>query len=665
MFKPGILGELWRRLTEPSVNLSEPIRRQARLLSSILLVTLLVAFPAILLQAWVEPPGLAPTATAQSQLNFVFVLCCAAIYLLSRTRYYTLAAIAMVIFMGVVTYDSAVERGSTLQLEYVLAGVIMAGLFFSLRYAVLTFALTLGAILVFPIFRPDVQVTAVLAALQFVGIFGAVFVATVIVRQRDSNYIEHQAQALTESEEHFRALIENSSDVTMLLTVDGAVSYVSPSVEHVLGYKPGDLVGKNVFEYVHPDHVASTMSTFRQALAHPGVAATAELQFRRRDNSWIYFEATGTAHSSKADELFCVVNAHDVTDRKQAQVALQHANAELTTSLHALEQHNHEISQLNMMTDDLQVCQTVEEARLVIVHSVSRLFPAQSGALYLIAPSRDILEVAATWGDAPPAVTLFAPDECWGLRRGQPYLSDERSAIRCAHVTVDSPAPTSYLCVPMLASGESIGMFHLNCVSTHAATDVHAKQQLAIAVAEHIALSLSNLKLRETLRQQSIRDSLTGLFNRRYLDETLKREIYRATRQGAPVSVVMFDIDHFKQFNDNFGHDAGDAVLQELGQFLQTHVRGEDIPCRYGGEEFMLILPGIDSATARQRIEDLQEGILSLAVTYRKQRLVMPTLSFGVAEYPEHGQNGEELLRCADAALYRAKKNGRNRVEVA
>ncbi len=154
-----------------------------------------------------------------------------------------------------------------------------------------------------------------------------------------------------------------------------------------------------------------------------------------------------------------------------------------------------------------------------------------------------------------------------------------------------------------MAGGDTLGILH---VRSSGGEFTQATHQMVLTLAEHIALLLSNLYLRDTLRQQSIRDPLTGLFNRRFREETLAREVARARRAKSPLGVIMLDIDHFKCFNDTHGHAAGDAVLKALGGFLLEHVRGGDVPCRYGGEEFALILPGAVPADAAQRAEELR-----------------------------------------------------------
>jgi diguanylate cyclase (GGDEF)-like protein len=210
-----------------------------------------------------------------------------------------------------------------------------------------------------------------------------------------------------------------------------------------------------------------------------------------------------------------------------------------------------------------------------------------------------------------------------------------------------------------MAYGEVLGVLHLRGAD---ASTLGSRLQLVTMANDGLALTLANIRLRQSLKEQAIRDPLTGLFNRRYLTETLEREFARAQRSGAPVAIVMIDVDHFKRFNDSFGHDAGDAVLQELGSFFKRSVRADDIACRYGGEEFCLVLPQMDQHNARQRAEAIREGAAALEVKSDGRVLGPVTLSLGVALFPEDGANMESLVRAADAALYEAKNTGRNRV---
>jgi diguanylate cyclase (GGDEF)-like protein len=190
-------------------------------------------------------------------------------------------------------------------------------------------------------------------------------------------------------------------------------------------------------------------------------------------------------------------------------------------------------------------------------------------------------------------------------------------------------------------------------------------ERLASMVAEHLSLTLINLQLRERLRDQSIRDPLTGLYNRRYLDETLQRELQRASRYRHSVGIIMLDIDHFKQFNTNYGHDGGDVLLRAVGAFLQKQVRGDDIACRYGGEEFTLILPGASLEDTRRRAEQVRRDVQYIRVEHNSQSLDTITISLGVAAFPQCGRDDETVMKAADQALFLAKSGGRNCVVTA
>jgi diguanylate cyclase (GGDEF)-like protein len=211
-----------------------------------------------------------------------------------------------------------------------------------------------------------------------------------------------------------------------------------------------------------------------------------------------------------------------------------------------------------------------------------------------------------------------------------------------------------------MAQGETLWLLYLCFEDKEKLTE--SKRQLAITVAEHISLAVANLQLRETLQHQSIRDPLTGLFNRRYMEESLEREINRAQRKQQPLGIIMIDVDHFKRFNDRFGHEAGDIVLQTLGVFLRHSIRESDIACRYGGEELMLILPESPLEETMRRAEQIREGIKSLKLEHRQLSLGEITASMGVACFPEHGMTKESIIWAADVALYKAKAEGRDRV---
>jgi len=355
----------------------------------------------------------------------------------------------------------------------------------------------------------------------------------------------------------------------------------------------------------------------------------------------------------------------DITERRRAEEALQQGNAVLR--LQALEKRSEETTLLNEMVDLLQTCVSAEEAYAVITRSAQQLFPSEAGALCVLNASQNLVEAVAMWGQSLVGEHVFAPEDCWALRRGQVHaVEDSAPGLVCRHL--GALRGVSYLCVPMMGQGEALGVLHVQSGSNSGEGQNHltdAQQRLAVTTAGHIALALANLRLRETLRMQSIRDPLTGLFNRRYMEESLARELRRAARNRRRLGAIMFDLDKFKVFNDTYGHEAGDALLRKLGGFLRSRTRGEDIACRYGGEEFVVILPEASIEVTQQRAERLREEFKHLSVQHRGRTLGALTLSIGVAVFPEHGTTAEDILHTVDSALYRAKAEGRDRVVTA
>lgn len=349
-------------------------------------------------------------------------------------------------------------------------------------------------------------------------------------------------------------------------------------------------------------------------------------------------------------------------ERQRAQNALQQANEMLTEWVRELEVRNKETLLLNEMGDRLQTCLTTEEACAVITRSALSLFPNDCGALCVTNPSKNLVEVMAVWGGFAAQEPVFSPENCWALRSGRVHRVDDpaKSPI-CGHVRPG--IRNGYLCVPMVAQGEAIGVLHLEMGppgpdGRPVMTD--AKNRLALSVADHLGLALASLRLRETLHIQSIRDPLTGLYNRRYMEESLERELRRADRKQRPLAALMLDLDHFKRFNDTLGHAAGDATLRSIGNFLQSRMRKDDIVCRYGGEEFTIIMPESSLEIAIQRAERLRDDCKRLEITLNGQFLGNVTFSVGIACFPEHGTSAEQLLHVADLALYRAKAAGRD-----
>ncbi|MGH9691315.1 MAG: sensor domain-containing diguanylate cyclase [Candidatus Acidiferrales bacterium] len=477
-------------------------------------------------------------------------------------------------------------------------------------------------------------------------------------------------EALQQSEEQFRQLAENIREVFFVSTPDAArVTYVSPAYDKIWGRPRQEVYDRPAawIETIHPDDREQAIRVFaQQSLGQP---TTMDYRIVRPDASirWIS-NRTFPVHDAQGKFCRVVGIAEDVTVHRQEERMLRDARDKLNTALRESEQHAGDAVKLTELVDILQSCQTVEEAYKITGNTLPMILSSKSGALCITSSSRNIVEAVAHWGGNLTTEKTFAPDNCWALRRGKIHLvNDPASPLRCAHVS-GSPA-AGYLCVPLAAQGETLGILYLESPFPSAEAGPPEEKMAALgrqakAVGERISLALANLRLRDVLRGQSIRDPLTGLFNRRYMEESLERELRRAARNGQCVSLLMLDIDRFKQFNDTFGHQSGDTLLRALGDFLSQRTRGQDVACRYGGEEFAIILAGASVDAASTRAKLLREELEQLIVEHGGQVMGKITVSIGVSGFPNHGATSEELVHAADLALYRAKAEGRDRIIV-
>jgi diguanylate cyclase (GGDEF)-like protein len=354
----------------------------------------------------------------------------------------------------------------------------------------------------------------------------------------------------------------------------------------------------------------------------------------------------------------------------EKQTAL--TNERLARTVNALEDRAHESELLTSARDELQLCVTVQQVYQSAANSFSRLLAGTSGSLCMINNSRQLVEVVSTWsgimaGSGPEnceesAVEDFhPPDSCCGLRSGQArWRQPEISEIHCTHFSGD--VPERYLCMPIVAHGNTLGVLYVQCPSEAAVAAVHERTDGLRQLVQLTGMAIATLNLRTKLENQSIRDSLTGLFNRHFLQISLERELARAARRKQNLAIFMLDLDHFKRFNDTFGHAAGDTVLKAVAEIFRSSIRTEDIACRYGGEEFTIMLPDVTPAAAYERAEIVRQAIAGLRVPLEKEVYAEFTISIGVAFYPNDGDYADVLLRRADSALYRAKRQGRNQV---
>lgn len=352
----------------------------------------------------------------------------------------------------------------------------------------------------------------------------------------------------------------------------------------------------------------------------------------------------------------------EVVHRTRAEHTARIASDQLEATVNTLQRQNELIMRLGDLSHTLQAASSFSEALGILKEALPGIFWGARGALYLTRESRDHLELGLLWGDQFKVPNVMEPEDCWALRKGKLHaIKAGDRAFVCPHIQQETTGCA--MCIPLLAQGETRGILHLDYRDTEAES---GQREFAESCAEQIIVALTNLQLRDRLRTQAIRDPLTGLFNRRYMLETAAREIARARRSPAiPVAFVMLDIDHFKMFNDTFGHDAGDHVIQMVAEELKRFVRGADVAARYGGEEFVLLLPEASRDDAARRVETLRQRVAALQPAHAGMNLQGITLSMGVAAYPADGDSTEAVVKQADIALYEAKRQGRNRVIMA
>lgn len=321
-----------------------------------------------------------------------------------------------------------------------------------------------------------------------------------------------------------------------------------------------------------------------------------------------------------------------------------------------VEDRTREIELLQRLANMLAACNSLDEAQQVVQDIIPRMLGDINGSVSMMRASRNQLEVKLDWGGVWPGSKAFAPDECWALRKGKFHLANDKfTTLPCSHMRDVGNDQT--LCIPLIAHGNTIGMMHLYMHDQEVSEE---QLQLAFTICEQLGLALANLTLQEKLREQAVRDTLTGLHNRRFLEESIDHELMRAQRHNQSLSLLMLDMDHFKRFNDNFGHDAGDYVLKALSSLLVNGVRGEDMVCRVGGEELCIVLPNSKSEAAMEVADKLCNQVRDLHLDFHGQSLGKLTLSIGVATYPQDAEDYASLMKLADVALYEAKENGRD-----
>ncbi|WP_065355785.1 diguanylate cyclase [Kluyvera georgiana] len=311
---------------------------------------------------------------------------------------------------------------------------------------------------------------------------------------------------------------------------------------------------------------------------------------------------------------------------------------------------------LARMTQRLQGCENFDDVINVAELFAPNIAPGVAGRLFILDRDPWQMRCVAEWLSPEGKASPFHPDECWAVRRGQshPPVHGEPD-IGCYHLP--ETCHSHSLCVPLIAQGEAIGLLSFQNLNEQTAS-TRAYLEL---MAEALGLALANQRLRDALLEKALYDPLTGLRNRHHLEDMLGTQLNQAMRNKEPLSCLMIDIDHFKHINDRFGHEAGDGVIKSVAAIIQRVVRERGTAFRYGGEEFLVLLNGMDEEAASRVATDIYNGVREMALRFAGTDIGHVDVSIGVASYPEHVQS-DNLLRAADVALYRAKELGRARI---
>jgi len=466
-------------------------------------------------------------------------------------------------------------------------------------------------------------------------------------------------------ESQLKSILEGATD--MIAAVDNNYRYIMFNEAYAREFKR--LFGKPIAIGMTLDEVLTDSPTAKNKLIKQWKESLKGGEFIRNIEFEInkelnVYEITSSLIKNENNEINGAVHIiRNITKHVQEQLELKESYKKLNEGIQALQDKNEQISLLVEMSDIMLACSSQKELCHVMKKYCQRMLHFASGYLYVMHPSKNYLETAVSWGSPNTPETMFTPDDCWAIRLGKMHqVGSSHNELICNHVSVSGEKILSFICIPLMAQNDIYGLLYLE-IPQEPATEFSQNQQLLItAFSELTALAFANVRLRENLRYQSMRDPLTGLYNRRYLEDFLLKQTHQSERTKSSISLLMLDLDHFKKINDTYGHDAGDVALKELGKILQEDIRVGDVAARYGGEEFIVAFYNTDEKTSKARAENIRQAVSGLQIKYGAQEVGPLTISIGISIYPTHGRTSTELIEAADKALYFAKANGRNKI---
>lgn len=482
------------------------------------------------------------------------------------------------------------------------------------------------------------------------------------IMQRAKN-IQEVNKTLQEREVYNSAFLSAIPDAMILVNREGKIEFSNNQAEIMFGYTKKELLGQAV-ELLMPENAAKIHPQHRQDYFNaPRVRPMGlgmELQGKRKNGEIFIIEISlSPLQTPQGGRAIAIIR--DVTLRVEQNKLLQQKEKSLRELYETVEKEKLQLKSINQkmfiitqLSETFLACNTIDEILESFSSFANKILDFSKGALYLMHNSRNYLEKKITWDDINHYPAIFSSNECWALRRGCIHeISELQPGVVCRHIKEMKQEQQASLCIPLMAQNEILGLLFINKNSDEQNT-------LIPVVAETVSLAIANIRLKELLHSQSIRDPLTGLLNRRFLDEFMIKQIGQAKRTKTPLVFIMLDIDNFKAINDSFGHEIGDYVLSRMGNLLPSLVREGDLACRYGGEEFLIVLPNCDLKNAKLFAEKIRNKVNRMRIVI-EARVSNIAISLGVAIYPSDGSSLKELVDAADQALYAAKKQGKNK----
>lgn len=510
---------------------------------------------------------------------------------------------------------------------------------------------------------PSLSYTLLLAAILYfiVMILSAAAAHDSLIK---SIYLEIYSSTLLSdlkrSEANFRNTLENAPIGMVIVSPEGQCIHANQTLQEIIGYNDAELRSKNMLDITYPDDVPMTKDAIDKLIKGDLHISHLEKRYIRKDGRIIWaMESSSLIRNEQGQPVNFITQMKDVSDRIQNEEKMRQLNEKTMMTLNELKLLEHDENLLNKLNRSLQVCVTGKEAYPRIELIAQDLFPELSGGLSVFNKSTNEMETVIQWGLDQLLPKIFLPMDCFAIRETTANLIDDpQKDIPCTHYL--TPPEGGYIALPLMVQHELIGVIHLLAPKAKKLTP--HQQEIATSFSNIVKLALANINLRATLSELTLHDPLTNLYNRRYLNEFLSRELIRIAREETTLYVAMMDIDNFKKFNDTYSHLAGDEVLKLIGRLLTSTFRASDLSFRFGGEEFVVVLQNITSDKAITKMDRFREQLKSTLAYYKDRPLPGVTVSIGIAEAPKNGATIEEIVKAADHALYAAKEAGKDRV---